>query len=145
MIGPMHASKFGCGHVTSDALVSQAVGLVMRVLRRIVDLVFMTGHTSLVGLVLSLELVPTTGSVAMEAIQISRLHAGAHEPGGVCVILTQITSIRVVVGIFKSDQTKMIEESVPRLEGFSEHNGLGMTTGACSVVLLLGKVTPTAC
>ena len=78
MIGPTHASKFGCGHVTSDAIVSRTVGLVARVLRRIVDLVFMTGHTSLVGLVLSLELVPTTGSVAMETIEFSRLYAGAH-------------------------------------------------------------------
>jgi len=110
----------------------------------IVDLFSMAGHARLVGLVLRLELVPTARSVAMEAIEFSRLGTGAHKPRGVGIVFSQIATIRVIVRIFESHQTIMIEEPVPRLEGICEHDGLGMTRGACRIVLLLGKVTTAA-
>ena len=128
MVAPAHPGEVRHGHVAGNALISRTVGLVVRVFSGIVDLVFMAGHARLIGLVLRLELVPTAGSVAMEAIEFSRLHTGAHEPGGVSVVLSQVTTIRVIVGVFESHQTIMVEELVPGLEGIREHDRLGMTT-----------------
>ena len=116
MVAPAHPGEFRRGHVAGNALVSRTVGLVARVFSGIVDLVFMAGHARLIGLVLGLEFVPTTGCVAMEAIEFARLHTGAHEPGCVSVVLSQVTAIRVIVRIFESDQTIMVEELVSRVE-----------------------------
>ena len=88
---------------------------------------FMAGHARLVGLVLRLELVPATGSVAMQAIELARLDTGAHEPGGVGVVLSQVAAIRVIVGAFESHQTIMVEELVAWLESIRQHDRLGMT------------------
>ncbi len=116
MVAPAHPGEFRSGHVAGNAFISRTVGLVARVLWRIVDLVFVAGHAGLIGLVLGLELVPTTRCVAMEAIDFARLHTGAHQPGCVSVILSQVTAIGVIVRVFESDQTIMVEEPVTGLK-----------------------------
>ncbi len=80
MVAPAHPGEFRHGHVAGNALISRTVSLVMGVFSGIVDLGFMAGHACLIGLVLRLQLVPTAGSVTMEAIEPSRLNTGAHQP-----------------------------------------------------------------
>jgi hypothetical protein len=81
----------------------------------------------------------------MEAVDFAGFYTGAHEPGCVSVILSEVTAIGVIVRVFESDQTIMVEEPVPGLKCVRDDDRFGMTSGACSVVLLLGKVTPAAC
>lgn len=117
MVSPTHPGKFRRGHVAPNALVSRIVGLVVGVRGGIIDLFLMARHASLIDLVLRLEPISATGCVAMQAIEFSRLRAWAHEPGGVRVVFSKISAIRVVVRVFDSDQTKLVEESVPWSEG----------------------------
>ena len=115
VVAPAHAGKVRHGHVACNAFVSRAVGLVVRVLSGVVDPVFMAGHAGLVGLVLRLELVAAAGRVAVQTVELPRFHAGAHEPGGVSVVFSQVAAVGVIVRVFEGHQTEMVEEPVSRV------------------------------
>ena len=60
-----------------------------------------TGHAGVVGLLLLLEPVAAARGVAGDAVDLARLGTGAHAPGGVGVVLTQVAAIGVEVGVFQ--------------------------------------------
>ena len=59
-----------------------------------------------------LEPVAPARRVAMDAIQLAGLGAGAEPPRGVGVVLPQVAAIGIEVGILEADQVEVIEVAV---------------------------------
>ena len=115
MIAAPHAGKFGFGHMARNTPAGFIVGRMVGVSRRIRNMFRMTGHT---GVVRSLFVKPVApaGCMAMQTVELAGFDTWAGQPQGVCVIFSQVTSIRVEIRIFKCSKSKMIEISVSGLE-----------------------------
>ena len=137
MIGASHRRKTRHRHVAGDALVPLAPGRVVAVLRRLLHLLLVAGHAHLVRL-LALETHPAAGRVAVVAVQLARLGAGAHEPRGVRVVLAQVAAVGIEVGMVQRDEIEVIEELVARQEVQRQRDQLRVAGGA-HVVHLRGR------
>ena len=143
MIGAVHPGKGGHGHVAGDALVRRAIRLVVGVGRRIFHLFLVARHAGIVGLFFSLEPVTSAGGVARHTVDLSCLGAWAHEPGGIRVVLTQVTAIRVEVRVLQGGEIVVVEEALPRRVRGGYRGHLGVTAGTGGVVLLGGEFLDT--
>ena len=71
-----------------------------------------TGQAGLVGLGRVLEPVAAAGGMAMDAVQLAGLGAGAQPPLGVGVVLSQVAAVGIEVGILEPHQVEVIEVAV---------------------------------
>ena len=126
MVGPVHARKRGHRHVTGDALVSFASGLVMGMGRGIPNLFCMAGHAGVVCLFFGFESVPAAAGVAGDTVELAPLQARTHEPQRVGVILPEVTSVGVEVRIFEGGEVIVVKEFLARGKRGREGYHLGM-------------------
>jgi len=75
----------------------------------ILHLVFMAGQTSVIEL-LQLKPVAAAGGVAVHAVNLAGLGTGAHAPRGKGIVLSQISTISVEIGIFQRCKIEIIVE-----------------------------------
>ena len=115
MVAAPHRREARHRHVAGDALVALAAGLVAAVLFRLSDLLLVAGQARLVRL-LALEAHPAARRMAVVAVQLARLGARAHEPGGVGVVLAQVAAVGIEVGMVERDEIEVIEKLVARPE-----------------------------
>jgi len=92
MTAPVHPRESGYGHMAGDALASLALRRMVRVRHRVLHLVLVTGHACVVELLL-LKPVAAAGGMAVHAVDLARLVAGAHAPGSERIVLPQIASV----------------------------------------------------
>ena len=144
MVAPVHARESGHGHVAGDALAALALGGMVRVRRRVVHLVLMAGHAGVVELLL-LEPVAAAGGVAVHAVDLARLGAGAHAPRGERIVLAQVAAVGVEVGVLqgqrgRSGRRTALPAGTPRVSGLALAWQLEQRSFRCSFVMVLVRM-----
>ena len=114
VIAAVHPRERGLRHVAGDALAALALREMVRVRRRGVHLVLVAGDAGVVELLL-LEPVAAAGGVAVHAVDLPRLEAGAHAPGGVGVVLPEVAAVGVEVGVLERHEVEVVVEPFLRL------------------------------
>ena len=79
---------------------------------RVLHPLLMAGQAGVVGLLL-LEPVAAAGGVAVDAVELAGLDAGAHAPGGLGVVLPQVAAVGIEVGVLQGHQVEVVEEALP--------------------------------
>jgi hypothetical protein len=115
--------------------------LMMRVLVGGVNLALVARKARPISHVRCLELVPTTGRMTVQTVNFTRFYAWAHDPGCVRVILAEITAIRIIIGIFKGYQVKVVKKTVPRFKIVRQRYGFGVTGRTSGVVLFMREIS----
>ena len=122
--------------MAGNALVPGAPFLVMGVGRCVFHLLLVARHAGVVGLFLGLEPVAAARGVAGDAVELSGLRTGTHQPGGVGVVLPQVAAVGVEVGVLQGRQIEVVEETITRRKGGGDRGHLRVADGARGVLLL---------
>ena len=116
VVAAPHPGKFRHGHVAGNTGAGGAgfVQLMVDMGRGLVHPLLMAGEAGLVGRGRIFKLVAPAGGVAVQAGELSRLNAGAEQPGGQRVVFPQVPAVRVVIRVFQGHQIKVVEEAGSR-------------------------------
>ena len=98
--------------MTGNTFIALTSLFVVGVVRGVLHMLLMTRHTGILKFFLSLEPVAPAARMASNTVDLACLHAGAHEPRGIGVILSQVTAIGVKVRILQCRDIILVEEAV---------------------------------
>jgi hypothetical protein len=80
-------------------------------------MLLMARHAGVVGLLLGLKPVAAARGVAGYTVELPALGAGAHPPGGVGVVFTQIAAVGIEVRILQGGEIEVVKVAISRREG----------------------------
>ena len=112
MIATPHIRIPGSGHVAGDAAAACRSAGVMRVGRDVLHTLLVAGQTGVVRLIRSGKPITAARRMAMQAVELSAVRAGTHQPTGVSVVLPAVAAIGIKIIVFERHQVVVIEEAV---------------------------------
>ena len=102
--------------------------------RRVIYVLIVTGSAGVIRLLTSVPVAPA-GGMAVHAVEFPGNSTGTQQPKGVRKILSQVTPIRIIVGMFERMDEEMIKESVTGRKTTGERRHLGVT--GCTQIIQL--------